>query len=72
MDNLNSEIVLSMPCLLPDLAQQRFLVDELKRVRARFERLVDGLTRQIELLAEHRQAMITAAVTGEFAVPGGA
>jgi type I restriction enzyme S subunit len=29
-------------------------------------------SRQIELLAEHRQALITAAVTGEFAVPGAA
>jgi type I restriction enzyme, S subunit len=72
MDNLNSEIVLSMPCLVPDLGQQRFLVDELKRTKAHFEQLVDGLTRQIELLVEHRQALITATVTGEFVVPGAA
>lgn len=31
---------------------------------------VDLLNRQITLLHEHRQALITAAVTGEFAVPG--
>ncbi len=28
------------------------------------------LKSQLELLAEHRQALITAAVTGEFVVPG--
>ena len=32
--------------------------------------LTSRLRRQIELLREHRQALITAAVTGEFEVPG--
>jgi type I restriction enzyme S subunit len=32
----------------------------------------EKLVRQIDLLAEHRQALVTAAVTGEFAVPGAA
>jgi type I restriction enzyme S subunit len=31
---------------------------------------IDRLTRQIDLLVEHRQALITAAVTGEICVPG--
>lgn len=35
-----------------------------------FSALLDPLSRQIELLVEHRQALITAAVTGELSVPG--
>lgn len=36
----------------------------------RLERLLSALTTQTALLAEHRQALITAAVTSEMAVPG--
>jgi len=34
------------------------------------ERAMDALERQITLLAEHRQALITAAVTGQIGAPG--
>ncbi len=68
MDNLNSDIVLGMPCLVPGLPDQRRLVEELDRVRSRFTELTQRLGDQISLLAEHRQALITAAVTGEASV----
>lgn len=72
MDNLNSEIVLSMPCVVPARTEQVALVGELRSVRSAIDSAIDKLQRQIELLAERRQALITAAVTGEFAVPGAA
>jgi type I restriction enzyme S subunit len=52
-------------------------IDEQRRITRRFTVAVENrrraqraLTRQIELLGERRQALITAAVTGEFTVPG--
>lgn len=47
--------------------------DDLRRllqIERRCDALLDGLARQIDLLVEHRQALITAAVTGELAIPG--
>jgi len=41
------------------------LADELDRIRAG----ADRLTQQVGLIAEHRQALITAAVTGELEIP---
>ena len=44
----------------------------LQRAEAWREQTKGAVTRQLHLLAEHRQALITTAVTGEFAVPGAA
>ena len=33
-------------------------------------RTTEALERQLDLLVEHRQALITAAVTGELEIPG--
>jgi len=49
---------------------QRSIVSELDLEAATHDRLSAALVRQIELLAEHRQALITAAVTGRIEVPG--
>lgn len=65
MDNLNSEIVLSMPCLLPTVSEQAALVRELSTIRNTIDRALNSIRRQLELLAEHRQTLITAAVAGE-------
>jgi type I restriction enzyme S subunit len=62
MDNLNSEIVLSMPCLVPSSDRQRTLVEELAIARADHDSLADRLVRQIHLLGEHREALVTRAV----------
>ncbi len=35
-------------------------------------RLQEVIGKQLDLLAEHRQALITAAVTGQITVPGAA
>ena len=44
------------------------LLDQERRTTS----IVDALRRQVNLLTERRQALITAAVTGELAVPGAA
>ena len=46
--------------------------DRLEDVQRRTETLVAPLRSQISLLQEHRQALITAAVTGELEIPGAA
>ncbi|MGE0795121.1 MAG: restriction endonuclease subunit S, partial [Acidimicrobiia bacterium] len=50
------------------LQDQKRLADRLDREEKRSWELTETLTRQIELLREHRQALITAAVTGELEV----
>lgn len=70
MDNLNSEIVLGMPCLVPPKTEQVKIVNTVRARRASVRALVDRLNQQIGLLREHRQATVTAAVSGELAVPG--
>ena len=58
--------------LIPDVAieEQRRRAAVLTTLRTRFERTLAVIDRQIDLLRERRQALITAAVTGELEVPG--
>lgn len=56
----------------PEPAVQRVEAARLDAYRARTDRLRDRLTSQIGLLREHRQALITAAVTGELEISGAA
>jgi len=60
----------SQELALPSITEQRRVADLLDRVEDRHRALVRRLEAQIELLQEHRQALITAAVTGELEVPG--
>ncbi len=53
----------------PPAEEQRRIVQALDRARQQSSNLVMRLRRQIDLLQEHRQALITAAVTGELDVP---
>lgn len=55
---------------LPPVEEQDDIVIAAWARLHRCEAATDKLTRQIELLLEHRQALITAAVTGEMEVPG--
>lgn len=49
---------------------QSEIARELSSARARCEKAITAISRQIDILSERRQALITAAVTGELAVPG--
>ena len=51
---------------IPPLPEQRAIADYLDAETARIDALVSKLQRQIALLAERRQAVITAAVTGKL------
>ena len=59
---------------VPDvpLDVQRSLASSLGALDARISGLVEEIHRQTGLLGEHRQALITAAVTGQLEIPGGA
>ncbi len=55
---------------LPPPEVQDRIMSELVGAAASILGTLDRLTRQIDLLVEHRQALITAAVTGELEIPG--
>jgi type I restriction enzyme S subunit len=55
---------------LPPVAEQEEIVDRAWRQLNRIDHMMDVLGRQITLLRERRQALITAAVTGELDVTG--
>ena len=56
----------SVPCPEPD--RQQAVVDQIEGGLQRVERLRSATTAQIRLLTERRQALVTAAVTGELEV----
>jgi type I restriction enzyme S subunit len=55
---------------LPSLAEQRRVVQSIDERLSGIDDLRSRLTRQVALLQERRQALITAAVSGEIDVPG--
>jgi type I restriction enzyme S subunit len=55
-----------IPVLLPPLDVQDAVVAEVRTESARLDQLRVNLLRQIDLLREHRRALITAAVTGQL------
>ncbi|MFD5118536.1 restriction endonuclease subunit S [Streptomyces sp. NPDC058385] len=60
--------VSSFSIALPPMSEQVERVAELSAATAETVALESGLTRQVALLSERRQALITAAVTGQFDV----
>ena len=53
---------------LPPVEEQDRIVEEVWRRLRSIDELIDRLTCQLDLLIEHRQELITAAVTGELDV----
>ncbi|WP_353941551.1 restriction endonuclease subunit S [Streptomyces sp. HUAS MG91] len=68
MANIRFEEVKEWPIPHIDLPEQKRVVAELDRSRMQTDALRSRITRQLTLLAERRQALITAAVTGQFDV----
>jgi type I restriction enzyme S subunit len=68
-EGLNFDQVGSLLVRLPLDPQQ--VLQRLVRLQNRVARLSSDIGRQLDLLAEHRQALITAAVTGRFVAPNG-
>ena len=67
--NLNPSRYSAMRIPLPPLREQRTIGRRLDQEAASLRRLLSALGEQIDLLAERRRALITAAVTGELEVP---
>jgi len=61
-----------VPVPLAPVVEQDAVVTTLHEERARLTTLESVLTRQVALLQEHRQALITAAVTGQLDIPDAA
>lgn len=53
---------------LPPIDEQRQIVERIRGQNARIDSIVDAVRRRLRLLTERRQALITAAVTGQFDV----
>ncbi|WP_083865341.1 restriction endonuclease subunit S [Nocardia brevicatena] len=66
MVKLRGEDIRSWPLPLAGPKEQRELVTELSDSAAHTQRLCDAVNFKLRLLAERRQALITAAVTGQF------
>lgn len=67
--NLNPNRYGSLRIPLPSLSAQRQLASELEVEEKKNDVLTLKLQKQLQLLAEHRQALISAAVNGELAIP---
>lgn len=68
--NLNPARYTELRVPLPPIGRQREIVNKLDKERSYLDALRSRVGRQIGLLKERRQALITAAVTGEMEVPG--
>lgn len=68
--HLGVETVRTLAAWTPPLGVQRQVADRLDREIASLQQQVAARRRQIDLLLERRQALITAAVTGQVELPG--
>jgi type I restriction enzyme, S subunit len=68
--NISQETIRSLRVPSPTLVEQERIADHLTEAAKSLRSLTQNVTRQIDLLVEHRQALITAIVTGEIEVPG--
>lgn len=69
---INLDVAKAIPVVLPPQSEQAALVSEAHRRSQAISSLRASLRRQVYLLGEHRQALVTAAVTGQLEIPGGA
>lgn len=66
IESLNFSMWSSLWIPMPSLEEQRAIVAHLDRATTRIDTLIAKTERSIELLREHRTALITAAVTGKI------
>lgn len=67
---INRNVVGQLRAIRPPLAEQRLIAAELDDQATIVHAVGRAITRQVELLMERRQALITAAVTGQLEIPG--
>ncbi len=68
--NLSGRVLEAITFPGPPIGDQRRIVLALDEVRSDLDSIAGRLDRQIELLLERRQSLITAAVTGQVEIPG--
>lgn len=68
--NINQDQVRNLAFPLPPLSEQEEIVQFVENENRKLDALSDRATSAIDLLREHRQALITAAVTGKIDVLG--
>jgi type I restriction enzyme S subunit len=68
--HLNMSDIHDIPVAAPDKDEQQQILAQVRTEVRRHEEAVTKLNKQITLLAERRQALITAVVTGEMPAPG--
>lgn len=68
--HFNVAALRELPIPVPPRQVQEEVVRELREKSVRLEETQQRLRSQMKLLKEHRQALITAAVTGELEIPG--
>jgi len=68
--NLSGRVLGAVTYPGPPLSEQRRIVSTLDDVRSDLDKIAGRLEQQISLLLERRQALITAAVTGQLDIPG--
>jgi type I restriction enzyme, S subunit len=68
---INRNVVSQLRVPLPPVTQQREIATSIDDITRRVQEVVACITRQITLLVEHRQALVTAAVTGDLEIHGG-
>ena len=69
LQNLDMGHYLAHRWPVPPIEQQRFAASQLLEALQEIRLTQRKLEKQVSLLQEHRQALITAAVTGELEVP---
>jgi type I restriction enzyme S subunit len=67
---LNNDFLRAIPLFVPTIEKQAAIVGDLDELADKLQKVSQLLGRQIGLLQERRQALITAAVTGELEIPG--
>jgi type I restriction enzyme S subunit len=70
IQNLDIDAFLAQPWAIPPLDEQTEIRRRIDLVHQRASVLMAKILFQVHLLAEHRRALITAAVTGELDMPG--
>lgn len=66
--NISQAIIANFKTILPPLSEQQEIADFLDEKTAKIDSLIEELTKQLDELAEYKQAVITEAVTGKVDV----
>lgn len=67
---LNNDFIKAIVLRVPQASRQKMIATQLDEDARRTQSLVGCIERQLAKFREHREALITAAITGELSIPG--